>query len=609
MTPPLAGSLLVTVSALAAIAVSATSRLRLDTLVSLGEGHQGAVPAMQLGVFLLFGVAVARITHAPIGATLVASIPASLAAQGVLLSSDVVHRAQMEPSFFDNRIYVLYADVVVGLFLASAGVGCGIVMRELWAARASAPRAAWWVYGPCPMVLGAVAIGPATIAGLAMLAVVACAVLVGLFRGRMLLQSRAVGRLGAYLARHQAAVALAGAVLLFVLTVAFNVALVRQVGPQFPLAADDGDFYDDLGWAMATDTPYRTFEHIEDSWSFRSPGYPAFVALVYSIFGRDFVALGVVQGAVGSLLPVVIWSLARRAFDSEVAAVAALLTGTSGLLVSALATLRSEAIFAVVGAVLLWALVESVDGPRRRRMLAAALAGELFAYGVLVKPQLLLFGPVAAAWWLYRAVPRGSTGSVLARMAVAGIFAAIVAAPAVARDVAVNGSPTIVGTSHATETWHINYAGARLIPLGVTRPDPGLLLEAFRRHPAEVGAILAQEVPFAFYLYFLGPWFGKSDPVQLQRTSDLAHVLNGYVLAAGLLGLLLWRAWARGAAVRVLVLLFVAVNSAVVLAIAYPAVRYRIPLDPLLFLWVAAGIAWLAREVRATRRALDAHAT
>ena len=92
----------------------------------------------------------------------------------------------------------------------------------------------------------------------------------------------------------------------FLVALAVRVTLVL-LHPR-PLVSDELD-YDQLGWTLATTGRLETDGHPT---AYHMPGYPAFVAATYAIFGRSLTALGIVQGVIDSLTAVLLTLLVPR---------------------------------------------------------------------------------------------------------------------------------------------------------------------------------------------------------------------------------------------------------------------------------------------------------
>ena len=92
----------------------------------------------------------------------------------------------------------------------------------------------------------------------------------------------------------------------FLVALAVRVTLVL-LHPR-PLVSDELD-YDQLGWTLANTGRLETEGHPT---AYHMPGYPAFVAATYAIFGRSLTAVGIVQGILDSVTAVLLSLLVTR---------------------------------------------------------------------------------------------------------------------------------------------------------------------------------------------------------------------------------------------------------------------------------------------------------
>jgi len=106
------------------------------------------------------------------------------------------------------------------------------------------------------------------------------------------------------ISRHDAAKWIPLAVFLVALAVRVTFVLLH---PR-PLVSDELD-YDQLGWTLATTGRLETDGHPT---AYHMPGYPAFVAATYALFGRSLGALGIVQGVIDSVTAVLLTLLVPR---------------------------------------------------------------------------------------------------------------------------------------------------------------------------------------------------------------------------------------------------------------------------------------------------------
>jgi 4-amino-4-deoxy-L-arabinose transferase-like glycosyltransferase len=133
--------------------------------------------------------------------------------------------------------------------------------------------------------------------------------------------------------------------------------------------------------------------------AFHPPGYPLFLAGCYALFGPRPMAAGVAQAALGTLTCLVIFLLARRAFDDErTGLIAAAIAAVYPFFVFYSSLLLSENLFNLLLVAGVWLLLEAA---RDLRMRTAALAGIVLGLGTLTRASLVGFVPCAAPfWWL-----------------------------------------------------------------------------------------------------------------------------------------------------------------------------------------------------------------
>ena len=141
-------------------------------------------------------------------------------------------------------------------------------------------------------------------------------------------------------------------------------------------------------------------------------GYPALLALEYTIGGRHFVGVGIVQAVFGALTCVLVYELALRFGRSPslafvAGAVAALYPPF--LLYGSL--LLTEAVAPFWCALAIWLLFRAEDARNRVRLVMwSVLAGIALSVAVVTRPNLLLLCPVVAVfplagqwdreWWV-----------------------------------------------------------------------------------------------------------------------------------------------------------------------------------------------------------------
>lgn len=157
--------------------------------------------------------------------------------------------------------------------------------------------------------------------------------------------------------------------------------------------------YDALGWNLARGAGF-TFneEGIESPYFFRTPGYPLFLAAVYSLFGHTLRAVFVFQIGFHLLTVILVYALTRRCFDKRVTAAASILTAVFPLTTMYIPTVLPETLSTFLTVLILWLFIRTLDG---KNPWLALLTGGVIAYAALVRPVFGLFSLFlfAGAWW------------------------------------------------------------------------------------------------------------------------------------------------------------------------------------------------------------------
>jgi 4-amino-4-deoxy-L-arabinose transferase-like glycosyltransferase len=335
----------------------------------------------------------------------------------------------------------------------------------------------------------------------------------------------------------------------------------------------------------------------------RAPGYPAFLALVGGGRGSGEQVPATVKGAqaiVGALGVLAVAALARRLAGPRAAVAAAFLAAIHPPLVAISARAFSEALFWPLGLMVASAFDRAMADERggdRRAFACGALAG----LAILVRPGLLLFLPLAAAWAFWRRQTR------VALACLAGT--ALILGPWTARNYGHYGRIVLVASEGGVTFWTGNHPLARGDGDLAANPDlararqqlradhPGLTeeqmepvyyAEAFRWIAANPMQWLSLEARKAFYLVVpVGPSY---------RVHSARYYAASAIPYVALLGLSVF-GFRRIAAARTPGLWLLLGASVIACLAFFPSERFRIPvIDPVLI--VVAGVALGGRESR-----------
>ena len=386
----------------------------------------------------------------------------------------------------------------------------------------------------------------------------------------------------------------------------------------FSILVGDGHVYD--AWALA----------IQDNWLgndvfYQAPLYPYFLAAIYSLFGHDFLAVRVIQMALGSAACVLLALAGRLFFSARIGLLAGFLLAiyAPAIFFEGLIQKASLDLFFMTALLFLLGKVES-GGGRRWPMLAGFVLGCL----ALTRENALVLLPIIVLWLLWR------FRKVCSRQLSMSLFfflgTAFVLAPVAARNAWVGGE-FIVTTSQFGPNFYIgNHAGAdgKYIPLLwghgsalLERGDATKLAEKAlgkRLTPGEVSNFwTARAVAWirshpAGWLKLMGHkwllvWNDReipdSDEPVVYEDASLVLALSGFVFSFGticplaLAGIVATWPDRRRLALLYPALLGIAASTALFFVFA----RYRYLMVPILVLFAAAGIfgiIQLAREKR-----------
>ena len=183
-------------------------------------------------------------------------------------------------------------------------------------------------------------------------------------------------------------------VLIALLHAAFFIVYQR---PDWDVAWSDQGGYQQLGAAMASSGEFTRYP---DSPTFipeviRTPGYPAFVAVIYRLFGVSTLPVAIAQAFVFVLICCLVYALAARLAGHRAATVAAFMTALFPPLpyYGALVLTEVWTTFVLMAAMLV--CLRAIQSGRTRDFL---IAGLLFSCTTIVRPAFILlpFGLAAA---------------------------------------------------------------------------------------------------------------------------------------------------------------------------------------------------------------------
>jgi len=347
----------------------------------------------------------------------------------------------------------------------------------------------------------------------------------------------------------------------------------------------------------------------------RAPGYPVFLALVGG-GAREFDAtppqVKLAQSVVGAIGVWLIGAIARRAAGPRAGVAAAWLAAIYPPLVWICAYVFSEALFGTVALAAVLLLNVALDrantspaASNHSALIMGMAAGLMTGVGMLVRPVMTFFVPVALVWLLAR------RRTVVAALLLGGALAVV--GPWTIRNVRVYHRFVFIASEGGVTFWTGNHPQAtgegdmaanpdiKIADIAFRRRHPGLTQEQLEplyyrdalsyiaAHPVWWAGLALKK---AFYTVVpVGRSYALHSP--LYRTSSIASYL--IVLPFGALGALSLRR--RPHPPESLFLL--ALSAVIVCIVFFPQERFRIPvIDPTLI--ICAGVWYGLRAANET---------
>lgn len=421
-----------------------------------------------------------------------------------------------------------------------------------------------------------------------------------------------------------------------------------------PTLSDDAGRYDLLGRSLAHAAGYLNPNGTTTL--FWPPGYPFILAAVYRVSGDSLTAALIVNALFAAGTIVLVYAIARRAFDGRTGMLAAAMYALLPSAIFFAGVTLSETAFTFVALLGVWCIIEAAA---RRSIVLLVAAGVVVGYAALIRGQAGLIPVVALPfWWCVarddhapasadddRAIAvapvRDQAGTrarpyraVAVPVLVVGLTAAAVVAPWTIRNYVESRSFVPISTNAGVDFYIGHSAGAdgrgrivnELVFRYASEPEPRAEAKAssegFREgltyalhHPAREVSLSARKL---FWLYYSDHealrWLDGHGERQVldhgvfRALSRLSDVYYWALLALALVGVARWLSFPRdlSGAVRLLLVSLVAYWTLVHIAF-FADPRFHAPIMPIVCMWAAVGamqlsrVPWFARHATRER--------
>lgn len=389
----------------------------------------------------------------------------------------------------------------------------------------------------------------------------------------------------------------------------FAVALVPRVyvawGDRSELLSDERT-YDKYAWSFALDEPRvekgKQIYHSLGSFTYRPPGYPLFLGLIYRLRGHSYRDARMVQAFLGAMTCTLVYLIGHQIFGFETGVLAGLLTATYGLLIQFARLVLSETLFVflICGFALLL-----LTGIRRKAPSTAFFfaAGILLGLSAITRPVGL---PIGLLTFLFFPVGlKAEHGRLKAGLAFALGLLLVVGAVTI-RNYQMQGALIPISTHGGITFWRgVLKGGADYPPELVSLRErigdlPELeqqrlyyeaAIEFLRYHPEAIPGILLEKVKL---LLVYTTYTVAHKRLTVAMDPYFWYCVSGF----GVLGMLIQPRRLRLEKAFLAMMIFVQIAATLVYD---SSVRYRIPLIPFLALLAAHALVttvqWIAGVV------------
>jgi 4-amino-4-deoxy-L-arabinose transferase-like glycosyltransferase len=415
------------------------------------------------------------------------------------------------------------------------------------------------------------------------------------------------------------------ALALFAVALALRLAYTWLVHGPGAVPYSDSATYDELAWNLARGQGFQVMGATALYPTAKAPLLPWVVSLLYRGTGHVYFYAILLQCVIGALVPVILRALGRSMFGLPVGRIAGWLAVVNPLLVFFSGYLLTESLFCVVMLLALFASVEWLKTPRPGRALGV---GVMWGLACLTRPTAMPL-PVVVALWAW--APLSLTVAASDRLRQLGLLflgLVLTLAPWTIRNAVVlhelvpistGGGRTLLDANNA-KVWDDPVMRGNAISTAEVEP----WVSKFKNHSeVEVDRMASQEaiafglsrwrqwpvIAWAKLARFWRPnamtestgrWFQRDSlPDRILRLLDPLLLWSLVVLPLAIWGLVrTLRSTRQHFQMLPLLIIAMFTLSAVVF---WGALRMRVPVEPLVVLYAAAGLADVTRRVRLRR--------
>lgn len=259
------------------------------------------------------------------------------------------------------------------------------------------------------------------------------------------------------------------------LGIIFLAALIIRIA--FILTLDNsvdvwGDWWDELGWSLAQGKGFQVLNPYFASgtpfYSWRAPGFPFFLAIIYRLFGHSFFAAKIALALLSALTALLLHFLGKELVNERIGIYSAMVYAIYPASIFWTGQLAPETL---TGFILLAMIFFLVLGEKKNKLHCFLLAGIIMGLGVLTRSAFILFLPMIALW-LYFIDRRNNRRLAILEFLLCTLGCALVVTPWTLRNYRIHHQLVLSSTEGGIVCFIANNERSSSEPSGYWNPPP-----------------------------------------------------------------------------------------------------------------------------------------
>jgi hypothetical protein len=366
--------------------------------------------------------------------------------------------------------------------------------------------------------------------------------------------------------------------------------------PNFLNTGSDGPTYDALAWALVQGQPAPVESLPWWAVQFFSPGYVRFVALIYWLAGRSYVAVCTVQAVLGATACVLMYAVAKRLFSQPTARIASVFGVLNFPMIFAAAAIGHQAMDLFLTLAVVWCLLQYLKRPEQWGRWLVGI-GLLLGWAAVTREGNVAFWVFLIGWFLL-----GMRVKLGWRRALLHVFGLSLGFLVVLLPCIWGGGGGILARLDL-QWFYLQHSSTHINTWFNPWRNPEAAWALFQGQPLNVMVKVGEAIWGNFTAMFMNQDYGSFDLVFLVRGSPYYYGMWFYAFFLAFFGLeVVCRAAFRRPVEHLGWWLIIAllVSRTAVHLVFESAYRHRVPLEPYLIMLAAVGATQLFSRGRST---------